>query len=62
MHTPEIIFCSDPPNYNRSTDIILGDILAWKPNAGIGYDYVKRANVTIKKIQTLLKVTFWFIN
>ena len=50
MYTPEIVFCSDPPNYNESVNVIDGDIKFWSE------DNVSLANLTIMKLRTLYKV------
>ena len=56
MLTPDIIFCRDPPNFNASEDLIAGPILSWKSNLGANYDFLRQANVTIRKISTFYKV------
>ena len=56
MLTPDVIFCQDPPNFNSSHDLITGPISSWRSNIGVGYNFLREANVTVRKLTTFYKV------
>ena len=56
MNTPDIVLCRDPPNYNKNSTLIHGDILLWKSEADIINGNVDIANISVKKLNTFHKV------